>query len=165
MKSSPYSAVCAMKSKGCLKLTRRVVEIRQKRRDTSNEMARVLPMKPITKTIQVFDPAMCCSTGVCGAEVDLKLVQFAADLDRLKSAGVLIQRYNLSQNPGAFVENNLVRATLTEQGEKALPLVLVNGKVAVMGRYPDGNELAKLAKVKVASASASKSGCCSGGTC
>jgi hypothetical protein len=29
--------------------------------------------------LDVFDPAMCCSTGVCGPEVDPQLVQFAAD--------------------------------------------------------------------------------------
>ncbi|MGO9586763.1 MAG: arsenite efflux transporter metallochaperone ArsD [Limisphaerales bacterium] len=123
-------------------------------------------MKLTTQIVQVFDPAMCCSTGICGPEVDPKLVQFAADLDSLKSAGVIIQRYNLSQNPGAFVENELVRTTLADKGETALPLVLVNGKVAVTGRYPDVNELAALVKVKVKTASASsQSSCGCGGTC
>ena len=54
-------------------------------------------MNLTTQTLQVFDPAMCCSTGVCGPEVDTKLVQFAADLDWLKSQGVIVQRHNLSQ--------------------------------------------------------------------
>ncbi len=31
-------------------------------------------------TIEVFDPAMCCSTGVCGPQVDPDLARFAADL-------------------------------------------------------------------------------------
>ncbi len=89
---------------------------------------------------------MCCATGVCGPEVDTKLVQFAADLDWLKSEGVIIQRHNLSQNPAAFVENKLVNSTLAEKGEAALPLVLVNGKVAAMGCYPDRAGLAGLAE-------------------
>ena len=124
-------------------------------------------MKLKTQTIQVFDPAMCCSTGVCGPEVDSKLVAFAADLDWLKSHGVLVQRQNISQNPGAFVENTLVNQTLNEKGETALPLVLVNGKVAVTGRYPDRTELAGLLGLKVSvSTTAAKSGCCcDGGTC
>jgi hypothetical protein len=58
---------------------------------------------------------MCCSTGACGPEVDPKLVQFAADLDWLKSQGVIVQRHNLSQNPAVFVENEAVKATLTEK--------------------------------------------------
>ena len=32
-----------------------------------------------TARIEVFDPAMCCSTGVCGTDVDQNLVTFAAD--------------------------------------------------------------------------------------
>ena len=29
------------------------------------------------KTIQIYDPAMCCSSGVCGIEVDQTLVNLA----------------------------------------------------------------------------------------
>lgn len=105
--------------------------------------------------LQVFDPAMCCSTGVCGPEVDTKLVQFAADLDWLKSQGVIIQRHNLSQNPAAFVENEAVKTALTEKGEAALPVMLLNGKVAVTGRYPDRAELAALLKLKATTIPAS----------
>ena len=120
-----------------------------------------------TQTIQVYDPAMCCSTGVCGPDVDPKLVQFAADLDWLKGEGVIVQRHNLSQSPAAFVENELVRTTLVDKGEAALPLLVVNGKVAVMGRYPDRGELAGLLKLKAqaASAPAKAGGCCCGGSC
>jgi hypothetical protein len=35
----------------------------------------------MTKSIQVFDPALCCSTGVCGVNVDQALVTFSADAD------------------------------------------------------------------------------------
>lgn len=123
-------------------------------------------MKLTMKTVQVFDPAMCCATGICGPDVDPKLVQFAADLDGLKSAGVIVQRYNLSQNPGAFADNELVRAALTERGEKALPLTLVNGKVAVTGRYPERDELEALAEVRIQkSGVSSKSDCGCDGRC
>lgn len=117
-------------------------------------------------TLQIFDPAMCCSTGVCGPEVDTKLVQFAADLDWLKSQGIIVQRHNLSQNPAAFVENEPVKAALTEKGEAALPVLLVNGKVAVTGRYPDRGELAALLNLKApATAAPAKSSCCGGSSC
>ena len=61
-------------------------------------------------TLQIFDPAKCCSTGVCGPDVDMKLVQFAADLDWLKAHDVIIQRHNLSQNPA--VEQHSKRTAL-----------------------------------------------------
>lgn len=51
--------------------------------------------------VRVFDPAMCCSTGICGPSVDPQLVRFAADLDWLKGQGVSVERFNLSQQPGA----------------------------------------------------------------
>ena len=124
-------------------------------------------MKPNPLTLQVFDPAMCCSTGICGPEVDPKLVQFAADLDWLKAGGVIVQRHNLAQNPAAFVANEAVKAALSEKGEAALPMILLNGKVATMGRYPDRNELAAWFKLKAASsgAPAKSDCCCGGGTC
>ena len=123
-------------------------------------------MNLTTQTLQIFDPAMCCSTGVCGPEVDTKLVQFAADLDWLKCEGVIVQRHNLSQNPAAFVENETVKAALTEKGEDALPVILVNGKVAATGRYPERGELASLFKLKAKPTPANaKSDCGCGGSC
>ena len=123
-------------------------------------------MNITAQTLQIFDPAMCCSTGVCGPEVDTKLVQFAADLGWLKTEGVIVQRYNLSQNPAAFVENEAVQNSVTEKGEAALPVILLNGKVASTGRYPAGSELALWFKLKAKSPSApTQSSCCGGGTC
>ena len=121
---------------------------------------------PVLKTVQVYDPPMCCSTGVCGLEVDLKLVQFTADLDWLKPQGVIVQRHSLSQNPAAFVENELVRAKLTETGETALPIILVNGMVAATGAYPGRGELAGWLGVKSTEAvAAATSSCGCSGSC
>jgi len=96
--------------------------------------------KPLAK-LEVFDPAMCCSTGVCGPSVDPKLVQFSADLDLLKSQGVPVERYNLSQSPAAFAANATVKATLDKHGTDCLPLILVNGAVASVGAYPNRAEM------------------------
>ena len=93
------------------------------------------------KTVQIYDPPMCCSTGVCGPDVDPKLVQFAADLKWLTEQGVPVERFNLAQTPVAFAENEVVRATLTEKGEAALPLVVVDGRTVASGTYPTRSEL------------------------
>ena len=55
-------------------------------------------------TIQIFDPALCCSSGVCGVDVDEALLYFAADLDWAKQQGARIERDNLAQQPLAFAE-------------------------------------------------------------
>lgn len=113
-------------------------------------------------TIQIFDPALCCSTGVCGVETDQQLVIFAADVDWAKLNGASIERFNLAQQPLAFVDNTRVKGFLERSGQEALPLVLVNGDVALAGRYPSRTELARWAGIKeVAEAQVS---CCSGKT-
>lgn len=92
--------------------------------------------------LEVFDPAMCCSTGVCGSEIDPRLAQFAADLAWLSAEGVEVVRYNLAQEPGAFVSNSLVQSTLHAAGSGALPLLLLDGEVISRGSYPDREKLA-----------------------
>lgn len=118
------------------------------------------------KTIQVFDPALCCSTGVCGADVDQALVSFSADAAWAKLNGAQIERFNLAQQPMAFAENTLVKGVLERSGEEALPLVLVNGEVALAGRYPNRTELARWAGISQTAAETKAAGsCCSGSKC
>ena len=97
--------------------------------------------------IAVFDPAMCCSTGICGPSVDPKLARFAADLDWLKSRGVTVERFNLAQQPAAFADDAAVKSALQTLGDEALPLVKVNGKVKSSGVYPSRDDLAAWAGV------------------
>ncbi len=94
-------------------------------------------------TIQVFDPAMCCSTGICGPAVDPDLVRFSADVAWLKQHGVEVSRFNLSQQPAAFVQDVSVKAALESQGAAALPLLKINGEVKSTGVYPTRAELAQ----------------------
>lgn len=95
--------------------------------------------------VSVFDPAMCCSTGICGPSVDPKLVRFAADLDWLASSGATVERFNLSQQPGAFVEQAAVKQALDAKGEGALPVVMFDGQVKSTGVYPSREQLAEWA--------------------
>ena len=95
--------------------------------------------------VRVFDPAMCCSTGICGTSVDPRLVRFAADLDWLNGQGVPVERFNLSQQPGAFAGDPTVREALQTRGEAALPLVKVDDVVMSAGVYPSRAELASWA--------------------
>lgn len=100
--------------------------------------------------VEVFDPPMCCSTGVCGPEVDPALVRFAADLHWLSTEGVQVERYNLSQQPQAFAANFVVKGLLAEEGNQCLPLILVDGKVASKGTYVGRDELARLSGLPAA---------------
>lgn len=102
------------------------------------------------KQIEIFDPPMCCSTGVCGPSVDPVLPRFVADLHWLANLGVSVTRYNLAQEPQAFAANSVVKAVLTSDGNECLPLILVDGKIASRGTYPDRKRLAELAGLDAA---------------
>lgn len=124
------------------------------------------------KNIQVFDPALCCSSGVCGTDVDQALVNFSADIDWARQNGMSVERFNLAQQPMAFAENAAVKGLLARSGESALPITLVDGEVAFAGRYPVREDLARwletpdTASTSIESSNAAKAGgCCSGGAC
>jgi hypothetical protein len=91
--------------------------------------------------VEVFDPAMCCSTGV--PSVDPKLARFAADLEWLAGQGVTVARATLSQEPEKFMACSLIREAVSTQGAAALPVVLVDGRLRSTGRYPLRAELAR----------------------
>jgi len=112
--------------------------------------------------IQVFDPAMCCSTGVCGPAVDPVLPRFAADLDWLRSLGHQVERFNLAQQPAAFVANPVVQQRLTEGGPEVLPLILLDGQVISQGEYLERTALsARLGVTETPEVkSCTKPGCC-----
>jgi hypothetical protein len=122
------------------------------------------------KKLQVFDPALCCSTGVCGTEVDQALVDFSADVDWLKHAGGQIERFNLAQQPMSFADSAVVKGFLERSGAEGLPLILVDGEIAMAGRYPTRKELARFTGLYAASdaiavTEAKSEACCSGSKC
>ena len=112
-------------------------------------------MSPIPQ-IQVFDPPMCCSSGVCGPVVDPDLTRFAADIDWLGAQGVTVARFNLAQQPQAFVKHELVRAALEQDGEACLPLVLAGSHVVSRGAYPSRETLARAAGIPAAAVTTAK---------
>jgi len=120
------------------------------------------------KKVQIFDPALCCSSGVCGTDVDQTLVNFTADADWAKQQGLVIERFNLAQQPMAFADHAAVKGLLERSGESALPITLVDGEVALAGRYPSRDDLARWLGVSpcavAPAASADQTSCCGGDT-
>ena len=123
--------------------------------------------------IEVFEPALCCATGVCGEDVDQALVTFSADMDYLRSRRGDIARYNLASEPQAFADNESAKAFLHVSGSAGLPLILVDGVTAMTGRYPDRAQLATWAglddataltggELGLTAATTSEGGCCGG---
>ena len=96
------------------------------------------------RELQVYDPPMCCSSGVCGPNVDPKLVRFQADLKWMSDRGVQVERFNPAHEHEAFVRNATVVDAINTNGQGCLPLILVDGEIVSRGGYPDRAELAAL---------------------
>jgi hypothetical protein len=136
-------------------------------------MSRPLPtgpepigVNPDTGAVEVYDPAMCCPTGVCGPGVDPATLQIARDLRWLQARGIVVTRRGLAQEPEAFASNPRVAQALAEFGDAALPLTIVNGEVLLRGRYPTRDELttALLPAVGTGDPTAVPNACCTPGS-
>lgn len=131
------------------------------------------------KKMQIFEPAMCCSTGLCGVSVDPELLRISTVLNALEKNGVKVERYNLSGSPQEFVNNKVINDYIKEKGVEGLPAVVLDGEVVITGRYPSNDEFVKLLDIpnayiggkpvrgRASKATIKKSGgCgCSGGNC
>lgn len=118
--------------------------------------------------IEIFDPAMCCSTGVCGPDVDPLLPRFAADLEWIGQQGVTVTRHNMAKDPGTFAENEAVMQLLQEHGNACLPIILVNGEVRNTSAYPSREMLSDMVPGLSGNgqvAEQSVSSCCCGTSC
>jgi hypothetical protein len=96
------------------------------------------------KKMIIFDPAMCCSTGVCGPAVDKELLRVATLLNNLKNKGVIVERHNLTNNPQIFVDNKVVNKMLLTEGIDVLPIIMVDDEVVKTKAYPTKEEFLKL---------------------
>ena len=108
------------------------------------------PGAPNTKethvpAIRVYEPALCCNTGVCGPDLDQNLVDFTADLNHLAERGADIARHNLANDAGAFVAEESVRTFLRVAGSEGLPLTTVDGVTVMTGTYPTREQLVRFA--------------------
>ena len=124
------------------------------------------------KTIEIFDPAMCCPTGLCGTNIDPNLMRIAVIVDNLKKKGINVTRHNLKDEPQIYVTNTKVNELLQSKGVEALPITLVDGEVAVIGSYPTTKQMAEWSGVNldfIPLPQEDKSSCCGdsnkGGCC
>jgi hypothetical protein len=126
-------------------------------------------------TIRIYEPALCCDTGVCGVDVDQSLVEVTANVRSLQELGADIERHNLATDPTAFTSDETVRAFMHTVGSKGLPLTVVDGVTVATGTYPSRKQLLDLAGLgspvetlpsrPELGLSETTGGCCGGGGC
>lgn len=93
--------------------------------------------------VEIFDPVMCCPTGVCGPSVNPELTRMASAVFLLEKKGFDIKRFSLANEPAVFAEHTKVNQILHDKGPDSLPLILVDGEIVKIGTYPTNEELAE----------------------
>lgn len=101
------------------------------------------------KKLEIFDPAMCCSTGVCGPSIDKDLMRVATVINRLKEKGVEIQRYGLASEPFEFISNPVINEILGTEGADILPITLLDGEVVKTKVYPTNEEFTQWLEAEI----------------
>ncbi len=89
----------------------------------------------------IYDPAMCCPSGMCGVSVDPEIVRIATTLHAFRKHGVEVKRYNLTSNPMEFMTQQEVNKHLNEKGVDCLPITLLDNRVVMVGKYPNNQEM------------------------
>lgn len=100
------------------------------------------------KNVAIYDPALCCSTGLCGPVVNPVLVKVNDAVLALKKQGVEVERFNLAQQIKEFMTNTTVAALLHKNGKNILPITIVNGTVVKTGAYPSYEDLCKALEIE-----------------
>jgi len=91
--------------------------------------------------LEIFEPSLCCESGLCGPEPDKVLIELQNTIQLLKKAGVETKRYAINQAPLVFVQTAVVRDFIKKNGADKLPLVLLDGQMIKSGGYPTLEEL------------------------
>ncbi|HEX3030829.1 MAG TPA: arsenite efflux transporter metallochaperone ArsD [Bacillota bacterium] len=113
------------------------------------------------KKLDIYDPAMCCATGVCGPSIDPELMRVATVINTLKEQGISIKRHGLSSEPQDFVSNKVISDLLQKEGADILPVTLVDGQVAKTKAYPTNEELSQWLGIQLKGQEPEeKCGCC-----
>jgi hypothetical protein len=129
------------------------------------------------KKLSIYEPAMCCSTGLCGVGVDPELLRISTVLNKIKNDdGFVIERFNLTNSPQEFINNKVINDFINANGVDLLPAIVVDGEIVITGRYPSNDEFVNLlglstnvlgSKPRTVRAKIKRSGSCgcSGGNC
>ncbi|MCO5102064.1 MAG: arsenic metallochaperone ArsD family protein [Burkholderiaceae bacterium] len=110
--------------------------------------------------IQIFESAR----SEAGRNTRSRLAAMA-EIARAREQGADIEHYEFASDAAEFLRDAQVKAYIDTVGADALPLVLVDGRQALAGRYPTRDELARWSGLSTAQVRIDSGNCCSGGNC
>jgi hypothetical protein len=95
-----------------------------------------VPVSAARADVEIFDPPMCCPTGLCGPTLDQTLLDVDEMVLELQAEGHRVKRYLMTSHPQAFLHNAEVMALVRERQSDALPITVVRSRVIKVGAYP-----------------------------
>jgi hypothetical protein len=93
------------------------------------------------RKLEIYEPPLCCPTGVCGPAPDPALATLQGNILRWKKAGITVERIAINQAPQRFMANRTVVDLLTREGQEVLPIALLDGKIVCKGKYPTDEQV------------------------
>ena len=112
------------------------------------------------KKVIIYDPALCCPTGLCGVNIDPELMRIAVVVETLKRKNIPIERYNLRDNPQVYVDNKVINEFLMKEGAEKLPVTTVDDEITVTGAYPANKQIAEWFNISEDELTVKKQSCC-----
>lgn len=100
-----------------------------------------MPGADKTVAIELFDPPMCCPTGLCGPTLDQTLLDVSDMILALQAGGWSVERYQMTSHPHKFINNPNIMRLVREKQMAALPITTVGGQIIKVGTYPTLSEV------------------------
>lgn len=97
----------------------------------------------------IYEPAMCCSTGLCGGSSDSELIRISTAISNLEKKGIQIQRIDFAADTMEFINSKEINELITKQGVEILPVTVVNGVIVKTKAYPSNEEIASIFQISV----------------
>jgi hypothetical protein len=113
--------------------------------DTTNSLRDpadpTVPAAASDPLVELFDPPLCCPTGLCGPTLDQTLLDANEMVLALKAGGVGVERYQMASHPHIFLRHPEVMRLVRERGMDAFPITAIAGRVIKVGAYPSREEI------------------------
>ncbi|EHO06184.1 arsenite efflux transporter metallochaperone ArsD [Myroides odoratimimus] len=97
--------------------------------------------------VKIYDPALCCPTGLCGVNIDPELMRIAVVIESLKKKGILVERFNLRDNPQVYVDTKVVNDFIQKESINNFPITTLNGVIVLTKSYPSNKQISEWLEV------------------
>jgi hypothetical protein len=111
--------------------------------DFIQRLSAFIDLEAAMGTVTVFRHIPPPIIGTVGVIHDRGFEAFEERLDWLEAGGLPVERFDPASEPGEVDAREPVRTLFAMEGDRCLPLILVDDAVVLSGRYPSRAELTR----------------------